>query len=949
MSVLTQGSVEVPIELVGGLYTLADPQSAPPGASPNCQDAEFLPGVPGTARTRSGLLNILQWAALNQTVAQNAQFNAAAGIVFPNNPTINYARTFRDQQQNRRNLYFDSLQNLWEEFPDNQFNIRGTVYQSTYVKSDTAFGREWLAFSDGKFGTDRPRQWDGTNLDPVSQDGPGTGPIAVDVAPSAINIVSITQPAAIAMSLWQVDAPGDPAAPGANAFFVAAQSPPLPFSPGELFTAAGTSGGTFDSVGNVVVAIVSTGFDYLPPPGSFPLSSTSGTAQSQQATVTTAAAHFLHIGDSVTIAGASVAGYDGTYTVFNVLSPTQFTFMANAIYGASGAAGTATPGVGIISAGVHQVEVLFVTRQGYITAPGPPISWTAAGSKNVQIAGIPIGPANVIARIIAFSAAGQSNFYYIAGSVNDPNYPGTQIPDNTTTSAIFRFSDVQLLSNIETNVDSFSLKVVLGEVAGFMQYFDRLFAWGERNSLPNFLNLGFDGGSISGNPTGWSNPTSGGSLDTVNTTIPCLAGYRMTGDGVTPQVGLISQGAYNAAYQTAQQNALIAIAFQLGNDSPGVLPRVPLLFPATAYSIRFRLLKGGALAQGTFHVNLSSVSGGGIQGTDAAVGFNDAHLNGTFYEYILPLCTAATFATTIPSDLVLQVYADGTPNNGGYFTADDIEIFPTEEPYNLSIVRASFAEDPESFDGTTGFLTVNTNDDQRITCLYPIRDRLRIAKEHGLFATDENPTSEPSGWAVESVSDVVGSATIHATGPKLGETGQDFALLVCREGVFFDYGQPYPSKINQEVQISNGLSTFNFDAVNWAYAHTAWVIIDMQRRRALIGLPMGNAQTPNAAAALDFRASDLDQSSQLATEPLVHQSTYTNKQVALSGARKWCPWIMTAMCAGMIERADGTAHLWHLGNGSRERQALPRPALRAADRRRRKHSVLLRWQLSAVG
>src|SRR5579871_3270482 len=115
MSVLTQGSVEVPIELVGGLYTLADPQSAPPGASPNCQDAEFLPGVPGTARTRSGLSNVLEWAGLNQTVPQGATFNGVGGTTFPGNPTVRYARTFRDQQQNRRNLYFDSLQNLWEE------------------------------------------------------------------------------------------------------------------------------------------------------------------------------------------------------------------------------------------------------------------------------------------------------------------------------------------------------------------------------------------------------------------------------------------------------------------------------------------------------------------------------------------------------------------------------------------------------------------------------------------------------------------------------------------------------------------------------------------------------------------------------------------------------------------------------------------------------------------
>ena len=36
---------------------------------------------------------------------------------------------------------------------------------------------------------------------------------------------------------------------------------------------------------------------------------------------------------------------------------------------------------GSISAGVHQVAVIFVTRQGYWTAPSPVTSWTAVGGK----------------------------------------------------------------------------------------------------------------------------------------------------------------------------------------------------------------------------------------------------------------------------------------------------------------------------------------------------------------------------------------------------------------------------------------------------------------------------------------------------------------------------------------------------------------------------------------
>ena len=61
---------------------------------------------------------------------------------------------------------------------------------------------------------------------------------------------------------------------------------------------------------------------------------------------------------------------------------------------------------GNISPGVHQCSVIFVTRQGYYTAPSPPVSWTAAGSLKVNVTNIPTGPSNVIARLLAFTASG---------------------------------------------------------------------------------------------------------------------------------------------------------------------------------------------------------------------------------------------------------------------------------------------------------------------------------------------------------------------------------------------------------------------------------------------------------------------------------------------------------------------------------------------------------------
>jgi hypothetical protein len=51
---------------------------------------------------------------------------------------------------------------------------------------------------------------------------------------------------------------------------------------------------------------------------------------------------------------------------------------------------------GSISPGVHQVAVVFVTRQGFWTAPSPPVTWTAAGALTASLTNIPTGPSNVV-------------------------------------------------------------------------------------------------------------------------------------------------------------------------------------------------------------------------------------------------------------------------------------------------------------------------------------------------------------------------------------------------------------------------------------------------------------------------------------------------------------------------------------------------------------------------
>ena len=157
MSVL--GTVDAPLDMFGGLVTDVAPAGLPAGASPDCGDVAF---VPGAVKTRPGLLSM---------------YTAIAG-----NPTINYLKTYIQPTLAQTLLALDSAGSLWGELTPGTLTQINTgpggkfIAPNCRAKSATLFGREYMAFHDGKFGIDIPRQYDGTNFDRVSQVGPGAGP-----------------------------------------------------------------------------------------------------------------------------------------------------------------------------------------------------------------------------------------------------------------------------------------------------------------------------------------------------------------------------------------------------------------------------------------------------------------------------------------------------------------------------------------------------------------------------------------------------------------------------------------------------------------------------------------------------------------------------------------------------------------------------------------------------
>ena len=589
-------------------------------------------------------------------------------------------------------------------------------------------------------------------------------------------------------------------------------------------------------------------------------------------TVTTSGPTELLASDQVTIAGVTDTSFNGTFPIASIIDSLHFTY-AQTNSNAASSGGTAAP-VGSLSAGVHQCSVIFVTRQGYLTRPSAPVSWTSAGNCRANVTGIPsvaMVP-NIVARIVAFTGAGGDNFYYTTGLDGAPQM---QVLDNSVSSFVVDFSDTALLAGL--SADSLFNLVELGECAGVIGYADRLFWWGERNKQNNWDNLTFDGafGSANTVPLGWTPDATyftGGSADSTGKAIWGGA-YCILGDGVTPIRGLMTQSAVT--------------------DSKGA----PRLLANTAYSARVRVRMTGALTQGTLHVHLYG-EGGYVSTTGISVPAAQI-TSSAWTEFIAPI-TPPTVFLNVPSDLVLRVYANGTPTNGAGFLVENIEIFPTATPYNTSLVRASRADDPESYDGVTGYMGVSESDGQTVRAAFLLRENLYLVKDRSIYVTSDDNVNEPAGWTINEVSVTVGTPSVQGM-----DTGEDWAVIAGRAGMYiYDGGEPV--KISQEIQPL-------WDQINWAAGKTIWVRVDTRNKRILCGVPLGAATSPNRVLVLDYRT--LSSAGEIASLGSVLFSTLSGKLYAVGRSRKWCPWNITANCCALAERPDGTSQVF-LGNGA---------------------------------
>lgn len=813
--------------------------------SPDCQDVEFIPGL---VKTRPG------------TVRQ-----------FPANGTVNYnyLKTYITPEDFVRMLTMDSTGQLYAE---NTFETLtalsgagATLKANAFGTSVSLFGREYIAIGDGQFGVTMPRQYNDTLVERVSQGGPGAAPSVTDESNSVG--VQASPTGLVPLSAFPI---GSISQSGNTVTFNTTSGGPVGSISqiGDVLLIAGYSGTGAPYNGTWTISAIPGPqiFQFVSTSTGLPTIAATGNVSFGLVSTILSSNFTLAATQLVTISGATNVAYNVQYAVrLGGTATTGFTLYNSAIAGTAASGGGTLALAGSVVAGKHMVSVIFVTDQEYLTQPAPPGFWVAGGGKRALCTQIPIGPANVKQRILCFTAVNADSFFYTgAGS---PLYSGNMIiNDNTTTSIAVDFTDAVLLEGI--NVDDLFDLVELGECSAVTTYHQRLIWSGERNKLEQnaagFNNLGFCGGfNASGCPLGWTpdvtNFTGGGS----SAVFYWGGAYSITGNG-SAVVGKISQTAVQDWTGTAIINTGISYSLRV------LLSLNPSHIPTA----------------GTLHIVLNSV----LAGISTGLSFTPAQLSTSFAEYSGVLNTGLT---TIPSDLLLQIYADGTPTTGGIFIVGEIEVYPTAMPDNVTVVRASRVPDEdglytaESYNGVDGFQDVGSADGFPVRCSFVRRDFLYHVKERGVWVTSDDPNNEFALWPLNNVSRTIGTPSVKGVGQ-----GDDFDIVAGVDGVYlFQNGQFADEPLTTEIRPT-------WDSMNFSLGYLLDVKVDPKRKRVYIACPLGPTATKNnTVLTLDY--------TQGWANPLENNGV----------GRKWVPWTIGANAINLIQRQND---IWQLffGNDS---------------------------------
>lgn len=548
----------------------------------------------------------------------------------------------------------------------------------------------------------------------------------------------------------------------------------------------------------------------------------------------------------------------------------------NPIYGTGTGGEVTSSGTGEVAAGLRYAVLLFQTRNGGITPASPPVKfYTTGATDQISFGGLAIGPPNVIARIIAITAANsdiEGPYYYIPEEITvqgstatlgiTTTVNATVVPDNSTTTLgpITILDSVLLNSTNITEVGNNLLQQrELGECVKAIQYAGRVIYLGERVKVDNFVNLTFDGGTVSGLPAGWN---TSGSVSVV--TSPIFGQSLQLASGA-----LVSQAAYESIFSTA------------------------IIQPSTAYSVRVTAWGAGA----DLTIKLTSASGGPWAATFT--------LTSAVTEYIAAFNNPLW--DSVPSDLDLVV-----STSGATATVDRIEIFPTEQPFYTTRLAVSYLDNPEGIDAVTGAFDISRFTSEPALDCFRFIDQIYIKTRTRAFLTTDVDGEEPAEWDIKEVSNATGSF-----GPMAFAAGEEYSLEASFAGLYlFDGGNHI--KISQEIQKI-------WDSIYLPSAKTMWVRNDLSKQRILVGIPLPtpNPWLPNAPAnatpstpnvILMCSYLTLEHGAAIAAALAVEPSMFTGHLLWREGKRKWTIWQIPATVGDFVLRSDGSDPFWVNGS-----------------------------------
>jgi hypothetical protein len=542
--------------------------------------------------------------------------------------------------------------------------------------------------------------------------------------------------------------------------------------------------------------------------------------------------------------------WDGIFFVTAIISSTVFQYKQ---YGPDAnsnvTSGTSVTPNGQAAPGTRQCQILYLTNQGYITRPSPPVTFVTNGGQYISVSNIPIGPSNVIARILAFTGAFGGAFFYIAvpGQANGQQVStATQINDNTTTTVLLDFSDNTLYASLGLSIpgNTPAAQIVIDGALGFGFYASRLVTWGQRNRLQNLLNLSFDGGALPSSPTiptGWTPNASGagGAL---------AAGHWNPGWAIS---AVSPDGIYQSFYQD-----------YLGD---------PIATPNTQYKLRCWVVGGG----GTNHVVLTISSAStsfSSTATATTVGGGGAWIEALFTN---------PMPVTIPTDMILTI--TGTVG----VLVDEISIIYAQSPYLDTIMYGSYTDNPEAFDGVSGKFGAS-QDTRKMMDFGIIRQSMNFLTQDPsgrLHQVSDNGTTEPAGWTVNEIASDCGvlsafGLTKSQADDNSASGGEEWMAWASISGArIFGGDQPY--KISQEIQP-------NWDLISEYYSPSSWALNDPVSRTLYFGVPdQSSTGAPTVIYTMSYR--QLDTASQIAASAPIHAGL-SGKLVATDHTRKWSPW-----------------------------------------------------------